>query len=312
MKIYHEDNLPTLMPPSVAAIGFFDGVHRGHQYLIGQVKELASSAGMSSTVITFDFHPRQVLQQSYVPQLLSTPEGKLRLIGETGVDNCVVLHFSKSLAQLSAREFMSEMLVKRLNVRKLLIGYDNRFGHNRLEGFDDYVRYGRELGIEVLQCKPYLPDGVHISSSAIRKLIAQGDVQRANELLGYRYTVAGKVIRGMQEGRQMGFPTANLDVGGITQMLPSKGVYAVIARLMPDGEPLRAMANIGSRPTFNGHDITFEVNILDFKADIYGRILQVSFVQRMRSEHKFDDEESLGRQLRQDRENVLKIITKID
>lgn len=169
-KIFLDDNT-ILSKPQVATIGFFDGVHRGHRYLIDQVVNEAGRSGMESAVITFDEHPRKVLHQDYQPRLLSTLETKLILLSRTKVDNAVVLHFDRVMASLSARDFMEKVLKDRLNVRKLIIGYDNRFGHDRSEGFDDYVRFGREMGIEVIRSQAFSLNGVNVSSSYIRKLI---------------------------------------------------------------------------------------------------------------------------------------------
>lgn len=200
------------MPEFVATIGFFDGVHRGHRFLIDRVIEEAQRSGMSSAVITFDRHPREVLQTDYQPDLLSTLDEKLLLLSKTHVDNTVVLHFDASLAALTAHDFMRDVLQGELKVRKLIIGYDNRFGHNRSEGFDDYVRYGKELGIEVICADAFLPDDVRVSSSVIRTCLREGRVEEANRLLGYDYTIESRIVSGYQNGRKMGFPTANLDV----------------------------------------------------------------------------------------------------
>ena len=240
------------MPELVATIGFFDGVHRGHRFLIDRVIEEAQRSGMSSAVITFDRHPREVLQTDYQPDLLSTLNEKLLLLSKTHVDNTVVLHFDASLAALTAHDFMRDVLQGQLKVRKLIIGYDNRFGHNRSEGFDDYVRYGKELGIEVIRADAFLPDDVRVSSSVIRTCLRESRVEEANRLLGYDYTIESRIVRGYQNGRKMGFPTANLDVTRCQQLLPASGVYAVLVRLKDSVGWKRGMMNIGHRPTFNG------------------------------------------------------------
>ena len=187
------------MPELVATIGFFDGVHRGHRFLIDRVIEEAQRSGMSSAVITFDRHPREVLQTDYQPDLLSTLNEKLLLLSKTHVDNTVVLHFDASLAALTAHDFMRDVLQGQLKVRKLIIGYDNRFGHNRSECFDDYVRYGKELGIEVIRADAFLPDDVRVSSSVIRTCLREGRVEDANRLLGYDYTIESRIVNGVSE-----------------------------------------------------------------------------------------------------------------
>lgn len=295
------------MPELVATIGFFDGVHRGHRFLIDRVIEEAQRLGMSSAVITFDRHPREVLQTDYQPDLLSTLDEKLLLLSKTHVDNTVVLHFDASLAALTAHDFMRDVLQRQLKVRKLIIGYDNRFGHNRSEGFDDYVHYGKELGIEVIRADAFLPDDVRVSSSAIRTCLREGRVEDANRLLGYDYTIESRIVSGYQNGRKMGFPTANLDVTRCQQLLPASGVYAVLVRLKDSVGWKRGMMNIGHRPTFNGTTTSMEVNLFNFSGNLYGQELLVSFISKIRDEHKFDSIEALAEQLQHDKVQINKL-----
>lgn len=295
------------MPELVATIGFFDGVHRGHRFLIDRVIEEAQRSGMSSAVITFDRHPREVLQTDYQPDLLSTLDEKLLLLSKTHVDNTVVLHFDASLAALTAHDFMRDVLQRQLKVRKLIIGYDNRFGHNRSEGFDDYVRYGKELGIEVIRADAFLPDDVRVSSSVIRTCLREGRVEDANRLLGYDYTIESRIVSGYQNGRKMGFPTANLDVTRCQQLLPASGVYAVLVRLKDSVGWKRGMMNIGHRPTFNGTSTSMEVNLFNFSGDLYGQELLVSFISKIRDERKFDSIDTLAEQLQHDKVQINKL-----
>lgn len=295
------------MPELVATIGFFDGVHRGHRFLIDRVIEEAQRSGMSSAVITFDRHPREVLQTDYQPDLLSTLDEKLLLLSKTHVDNTVVLHFDASLAALTAHDFMRDVLQGQLKVRKLIIGYDNRFGHNRSEGFDDYVRYGKELGIEVIRADAFLPDDVRVSSSVIRTCLREGRVEDANRLLGYDYTIESRIVSGYQNGRKMGFPTANLDVTRCQQLLPASGVYAVWVRLKDSVGWKRGMMNIGHRPTFNGTTTSMEVNLFNFSGDLYGQELLVSFISKIRDERKFDSIDALAEQLQHDKVQINKL-----
>lgn len=295
------------MPELVATIGFFDGVHRGHRFLIDRVIEEAQRSGMSSAVITFDRHPREVLQTDYQPDLLSTLDEKLLLLSKTHVDNTVVLHFDASLAALTAHDFMRDVLQGQLKVRKLIIGYDNRFGHNRSEGFDDYVRYGKELGIEVIRADAFLPDDVRVSSSVIRTCLREGRVEEANRLLGYDYTIESRIVSGYQNGRKMGFPTANLDVTRCQQLLPASGVYAVLVRLKDSVGWKRGMMNIGHRPTFNGTTTSMEVNLFNFSGNLYGQELFVSFISKIRDERKFDSIDALAEQLQHDKVQINKL-----
>ena len=298
------------LPPCVATIGFFDGVHRGHQFLIRHLVETARQDGLQSTIITFDEHPRKVLQSDYQPEMLSTLDSKLLLLSKTEVDNAVVLHFDKQMAALSAREFMQQVLHDHLNVRKLFIGYDHRFGHNREETFEDYVRYGKEMGIEVVKNEAFQIDGINISSSVIRSFLKEGEIEMANRCLGYPYTIIGKVANGYHEGRKMGFPTANIDISHFGQLIPSPGVYAVKARMENTVVWKRGMMNIGNRPTFNGKQITLETHIFNFDGDIYDQLLLVGFVKRIRGERKFDSPEDLAVQLKEDEKVVLDLFEK--
>lgn len=274
----------------VATIGMFDGVHRGHQFVLRHVVDEAQRRGLHSMAVTFD--------RQGAPTLTPLAD-KLRLMAQCGIERTEVLTFDDALKQLTARQFMADVLQARYDVRVLMIGYDNRFGHNRAEGFDDYVRYGRELGMDVLQ----LPAEGTVCSSMIRQLLTNGDVAAAAEALGYAYTISGRVAHGEHVGTQMGFPTANLVPDCATQLLPAPGVYAV--RVGNYG----GMMNIGTRPTFDGHQQTLEVNIFDFDDDLYGREISVSFVQRLRDEKYFDSPEALIHQLQIDSQQAKHILS---
>ena len=298
--------------PYVATIGFFDGVHRGHQYLISRLMEQAAAAGMPSMVITFDRHPREVLGSNYQPRMLSTLSEKLQRLRQTGVDRCEVLSFTPQLAALTAREFMQHVLKEQLNVGKLYIGYDNRFGHNREEGFDDYVRYGREMGIEVIHNDAFQLNQVNISSSVVRSFLDEGEVELANQCLGYKYTVEGGVVDGVHEGRKMGFPTANIEPSYALKLIPAPGVYAVKVRVEGTDEWLSGMMNIGTRPTFGENKLSLEVHILHFSGNLYGRTLAVSFVKRLRAERRFSSPSALRNQLIRDEQAVEELFAEVE
>ncbi len=299
-----------LPPPCVATIGFFDGVHLGHRFLISRVAEEARLAGMQSTVITFDRHPRQVVYTGYMPQLLTTLDMKLLHLSHTGVDNTVVLPFDRHMAAMTARDFMRTVLRDRLNVRRLIIGYDNRFGHNRAEGFDDYVAYGREMGIEVECAEAADVEGTRVSSSVIRRLLGEGKIEEANRCLGYVYSITGRVEEGFREGRRMGFPTANM--GQCEQLVPACGVYATRVRTEGTVTMRRAMTNIGLCPTFHRDRLTIETNIFGFADNIYGTQIIVAFEHRIRGEQRFDSEEELETQLAHDREEAMRLLSAED
>jgi len=289
----------------VATIGFFDGVHRGHQYLINKVISEARRLGLGSTVITFDKHPRQVLNADFQPRLLSTLDEKIALIRKTGVDNCVVLPFTREMAAMTAREFMGEVLAKTIHARLLITGYDNRFGHNREEGFDDYVAYGKELGMAVERGNPFVFNGVNVSSTVVRSFLSVGEVEMAKLCLGYPYTLSGKVVHGEHVGTDIGFPTANLSVDDPCKLVPANGVYAVRVSLENSPKPMLAMMNIGTRPTFDGKATTLEAHIFDFDGEIYGQRMAVAFERRIRDERKFSSIGELRNQLKRDAEIVM-------
>lgn len=299
---------------SVATIGMFDGVHRGHQLLIGMVTEKARRLGMASMVITFDRAPRQVLDPTFHPQLLTTLKEKEEAIRILGVDELVVVPFNRETASLSAQAFMREILSEKLDVKMLITGYDNRFGHREAEsreGFEDYVRYGQALGIDVLRGDVQLTaDGSRpLSSSVVRRLLTEeGRVDEMPQCLGRFYQLQGKVESGEHIGHQLGFPTANLQPDDPFKLIPASGAYAVWATIGNRQERLPAMMNIGTRPTFDGRNRTLEVNILDFDGNIYGQTVTITFVARLREERRFESPEALVGQLKEDQEKVKRIL----
>lgn len=295
----------------VATIGMFDGVHLGHRYVINRVVEQAREAGLTSTVITFNRPPRQVLDPTYCAQLLTTLPEKEAAIRELGVDTLVVLPFTREMAGLSAREFMETVLCRQLQVQILVTGYDNRFGRDRTEGFDDYVRYGRELGIQVVRGDAELmADGrCPVSSSVIRQLLAEdGHVDLMPHYLTHFYRLRGVVAAGEHVGHLLGYPTANLVPDDSCKLIPAGGVYAVWVSIEGTPHPMAAMMNIGNRPTFHGNRQTLEVNIFDFDGDLYGQALTVSFVRRLRTEQCFESPEALTAQLEKDKQQVIDIL----
>ena len=295
--------------PAIATIGFFDGVHLGHRFLLKQLALAAQERQLRSVAITFDQHPRRVLQHDYIPELLTTFDEKLQLLTKTGIDSVAILPFNATMAQLSAHDFMQQVLQKQLQVKTLLMGYDNHFGRKNNEHFNDYVRYGQDLGIEVLPTQPYIYKGIKISSSVIRSFLHEGEVALANECLGYPYTLTGKVGHGFQQGRTIGYPTANLIPASIEQLLPANGVYAVRVKC-PDSTTWHdGMMNIGYRPTFDGTAKSIEVNIFNYANDLYDKPLSVAFYERIRTEKKFRNAPELAKQLTKDREMIINFFT---
>ena len=302
MEHFEDADSPQNLPPCAATVGFFDGVHLGHQHLIATMREQAARQGLETAVVTFDRHPRQVLNPDWQPQLLTSAVEKAVLLAQTGIDRLVILHFDRQMATLSAREFMQRILLKHLNVRLLYTGYDNRFGHERTESFADYVSYGHDMGMTVSQADELRADGLKVSSSAIRSYLAEGAVERAAQCLGHPYFLTGTVVSGQHIGTDIGFPTANLQPDEPLKLIPANGVYAAKVRLQNSLEQKHAMTNIGHRPTFNGQRLTLETHILHFTGDIYGQRMVVALIGRLRGEQKFDNEQALAEQLHHDAE----------
>lgn len=297
----------------VATIGFFDGVHRGHRFLIRQLTRYAVGHDLASLLVTFRTHPRQVMQAAYQPQLLTTYDEKCEQLATTGADCCLTLDFTTALAALSARRFMAEILKEKLSVKVLIIGYDHRFGHDRSEGFAEYVEYGRELGMEVVRADAFAMGEVNVSSSMVRACLAEGEVGMAARCLTRPYEITGRVVHGFHVGHELGFPTANIQVEDAQKLIPKNGVYAVWVKGKTGGEEhvWGGMLNIGLRPTMeNGENRTIEVHLLDFAGDLYGCRLTLSFVRRLRDERKFRNKGELVHQLREDEAMVRMILNK--
>lgn len=288
-----------------ATVGFFDGVHMGHRFLLAELKKEAAKRGLKSMVITFKVHPRKVLHAAYLPQLLSTAEEKLEQLKSTGMDEVVELDFTVEMAQLTAAEFIEQILAEQLGVKLLLVGHDHRFGRNREEGFPEYAAYGRQNGMEVIQATRYSTEQFsHISSSEVRNALIKSDIERANTLLTYPYAFTGYVVTGFQVGKKIGFPTANLNPVEPDKLIPGIGVYAVLIDWK--GNSYKGMMNIGRRPTLdNGDAVSLEVHIINFDADIYHQQLKVTFIRKIRDEKKFNSVEALIEQLKSDKEAVL-------
>lgn len=291
----------------VASIGFFDGVHAGHRFLIEQVKQLATERGMQSMLITFYEHPRTVLHSDYIPQLLTSPNEKLALLQETGIDRVEVLHFTTELSLLTAKEYMQQVLHDQFGVNVLVMGYDHRFGHDGGTP-EQYRQWGQEVGIEIVT-QPAAPtqDRDHnVSSSLIRRLLKEGAVVDAAHLLGHPYTLQGEVVGGHQVGREIGFPTANLKPHP-HKLIPQNGVYAVLVEVR--NRHYQGMVNIGERPTIDSsHTLSIEVNIFDFDDDLYGQQVTIHFVSRLREEQRFESRESLIEQIKQDERTARRLL----
>ena len=302
-----------IVPECAATIGVFDGVHAGHRQVIRQMMDEAQQHGYKSMVITFDKLPQQLLVPGFQPQLITTLDEKIQLLEELGIDYLVVLPFDMQIAQLTAREFMTQILHEHLNVKALCIGYDNQFGRGRMETFDDYVEYGKALGMRVFKAIEVQFEGfdVPVSSSLIRHMIAEeGKVFETSQMLKHYYKLTGSVVAGEHIGTGLGYPTANVVPDNAEKLIPADGVYAVWASI-EGGEPMQAMMNIGKRPTFDGKQRTLEVHIFDFEGDLYGKQIAVSFAHIVRYERYFSSAEELKRQIKKDEVSIKELFEKI-
>ena len=249
-----------------------------------------------------------VLQSDYQPQLLNSLEEKLERLSLAGIDYCIVLDFTLEFAAQTAEEFIRNLLVRQWNVKKLLIGYDHRFGHNRAEGFEDYVRYGRTYGLSVIKARQYTEGNAAVSSSEIRRALSDANVEKAALLLTYPFTIRGTVVGGFRIGHEIGFPTANILPDDARKIIPPIGVYAVWVYV--DRQQYKGMLYIGRRPTVNNGDhVSYEVNILDFDKDIYNKHIVVSFMKYVRGDVKFESLDGLKVQLEKDREEVRQLLS---
>jgi riboflavin kinase/FMN adenylyltransferase len=295
---------------TVVTIGTFDGVHLGHKALIEKMKSDAKKIGGETVVITFYPHPRIVLGlDSSDLKFINTQEKKINRLEEAGIDHLIIVGFTKKFAGTSSYDFIKDLVVDKINPAKLIIGYDHHFGRNRRGSFDDLAELGRKFNFYVEQIGEQKINDLTISSTKIRKLLEAGKVAAANLLLGYEYSITGKVVYGNANGRGMGFPTANIEVADEYKLIAAVGVYACRVHWM--GNCYKGMCNIGYRPTINDGELTIEVNIFEFNEQIYNQQITISFVERMRDERKFENLEALSKQLDKDKISALKILRTI-
>ncbi|MGL5317306.1 MAG: bifunctional riboflavin kinase/FAD synthetase [Bacteroidales bacterium] len=305
-----DSNTIDTRPGLVATVGFFDGVHLGHQHLISCLKCEADKLGLKSAVFTFREHPRKVVNSSYHPSLLNTFEEKVEHLTSTDIDYCVAMNFTPQLSRLTARDFMLQVLSEQYNVKVLYVGYDHRFGRDRVEEFEDYKAIGDEIGIEVKQAPVFKLDDRAISSSLIRRYLEEGSVDLATEALSYPYHLSGLVVEGFQIGRKINFPTANLLLENPDKLIPKNGVYVVRSKYKE--ESYFGMMNIGNRPTVHSEGgLSVEVNLFDFDQDIYGEWLNIEILTFLREEKKLKGLEELKGQLQRDKETSLDYIKRL-
>lgn len=296
---------------AVVTIGTFDGVHLGHQAIFNEMRRLADKVNGETVVVTFHPHPRQVLAIGTEKlRFICSQEEKLKKFEEFGIDNVVIIPFTKEFASTPSDEFIKNYIIERIHPAVIVVGYDHHFGKNRMGDFQMLNELGAQYGFKTVQVEAQDINEVAVSSTKIRNFLWRGNVKAANELLGYPYSVTGLVIRGNEIGRTIGFPTANLDIPNEFMMINNPGVYA--CRTEINGKRYDAMANTGTRPTIGDRadgDFIIEVNVFDFEGDLYGKTLKVWFIERIRDEVKFNGLEALKNQLHQDREEAKKILS---
>ena len=293
----------------VITIGTFDGVHLGHQKVIARLKEIAKKYDGETVIFTFSKHPRLIVNPNEKNlRLLTTLKEKIELFENYGIDHVVVYPFDKEFAELTYSEFVKNILVEKLRTHCLVVGYDHKFGKNREGDFNDLKECATKYNFKIEKLDVLSVEDENVSSTKIRAALQKGDVQLANQYFGYNFTLHGTVVKGLQVGRKIGFPTANIEASDKHKIIPGYGVYAV--KIKFNGEFYKGMLNIGTRPTFNKNadNRSIEVNIFDFSEEIYGKSATLVFVQKIREEQKFDGVEKLVEQLKKDKISAMKIL----
>jgi riboflavin kinase/FMN adenylyltransferase len=283
---------------TVATVGTFDGVHLGHWAVLQEIRSRAEATGRRSVLVTFDPHPLRIVRPEHAPRLLTTPVEKKEILAESGLDWAVFVTFTEALSRYEPRRFVEEILVGRLGVEELVIGYDHGFGRDRQGDPATLEEIGGELGFSVDVVAPVSAEGGAVSSSRIRSLVSEGDVVSAGACLGRPYSIRGVVVRGDGRGKELGFPTANLRVAGGDKLIPPPGIYAVRG-VLRTGTHAGAL-HLGPRPTFKGSPPSIELHVIDFDRDIYGEEVRVDFVRRLRGVEPFTTVDALVRQIRMD------------
>jgi riboflavin kinase/FMN adenylyltransferase len=307
LKIYNDIKDFSTDKATVVTIGTFDGLHCGHKKIINVLKSVAAVEKKESVLITFHPHPQLVINpKGYEIKLINSIDEKIHLIENTGIDNLVIIPFNEVIAQTDAETFVKKYLIEMVKASEIIVGYDHHFGKDRSGRFTTLVEWGEKYGFSTTYVDPVVINDVIISSTKIRKAINEGDISNANILLGYDFFIEGKVIQGKKIGRRIGYPTANIDTGDNSKIIPADGIYLV--KIFYGNKEYFGMSNIGIRPTFDFNNRTIEVNIFDFDKDIYGEIIRVSFIQRLRDELKFENEEKLKEQIFKDKLLSLEII----
>lgn len=293
---------------TVVTIGTFDGVHLGHRKILERITNNAKNTGLKSTVLTFFPHPRMVLQKDVDIKLLNTLEEKKQILESLGLDYLIIHPFTKQFSRLSAIDFVRDILVNNIKAKRIIIGYDHRFGRNRNANIKDLISFGNTFDFEVEEIPAQEIEDVSVSSTKIRRALLDGDVETANSYLSYAYMLTGIVKKGRGLGRDFGFPTANLHIPEEYKLIPKNGAYVVKSHL--EGKDYFGMMNIGFNPTVDGSKKSIEVNFFEFDGNLYEKKIQVELLHRIRDEHKFNSIEELKEQLKKDKNHSLDLISK--
>ncbi|MBN1415093.1 MAG: bifunctional riboflavin kinase/FAD synthetase [Bacteroidales bacterium] len=305
MNVYHDISM-IQSQNAVATIGIFDGVHTGHQRIIKRIKELASAYGSETVVISLWPHPQIVLHpENKELRFLTTLDEKIELIRTLGVDHLLIIPFTKEFARTTYEDFIRYYLVEKVKARNVIVGYNHHFGRDRQGTFESLLQSSSQYGFSAERMSPVIINNAHVSSSAIRRNIALGNIVFANEALGYRYFLQGKVVAGNRMGRKLGYPTANIAINEMQKLVPKNGVYAVDVQI--GGQFFQGMANIGVRPTIESqdHKQTVEVHIFNFEENIYEKPIKLFFKDRIRNEIKFASVNDLIKQLDEDKRLIM-------
>ena len=301
-------NISNAVPnsPAIVTIGMFDGVHIGHQKIIKHLIKTAKKSHLKSVILTFFPHPRMVLQKDTHIKLINTINERAIILNNLGLDYLLVKKFTKTFSRLSAEDFVRDILVEKLKAKKVIIGYDHRFGRNRNADINDLKKFGAQYGFEVEEISAQDINDVAVSSTKIRKALEEGNIDKANAFLGYPFMLTGKVVKGKALGRQIDYPTANIQIAEAYKLIPKHGSYVV--RSIINKEPVYGMMNIGVNPTVGGKSMSIEIYFLDFNDDLYDQKIQVSLLQHIRSEEKFGSVDLLKSQLEKDKNTVISFL----
>ena len=299
MKIYKSyQDFSSIPKQSIVTIGTFDGVHIGHQEIIKKLIENTNGNTSESVILTFFPHPRMVLQKGNSIKLLNTIDEKIELLQKNGLDNLIIQPFTKEFSRLTALDFVREILIKNIQTKKLIIGYDHRFGRNREGNFEQLREYGETYGFSLEEIPAQDIKHITVSSTKIREALEKGEIKKANSFLGYNYMLTGEVVSGKAIGRKYNYPTVNIDIKEDYKLIPKSGVYIVDTTI--NDKHYYGIMNIGNRPTLDGKNKTIEVHLLDFDQNLYGEKIQVGLLKRLRDEQKFDSIELLFEQIQKD------------